>query len=466
MSSERNIRDPIHGFVTVEGRELDVLDTPLFQRLRRIHQLAMARLVYPGALHTRFDHTLGVLHVAGRLRKQLGVDLHHSKIIRLAALLHDIGHGPFSHVTESILKQISGEAIAKEAGGNDKIHELITQQIILESKDLESGLTTKDRKEVVKLLGKGLDQRLYRDIISGPLDADKQDYLLRDSYFCGVSYGVYDIDQLHKSITKADDAGDEVMAVHESGVHGLEQFVLAKYYLTTQVYRHKVRLITDTMLVRCMLLGANEDKLPFLKNLFCIPSAKSKRSRYLKNYLEWDDQRLSIELLKPEFARTQAGQMFRRLVDRRLFKRVLELKIRELTGPLQAAVSQQFSEKRGLIETEAAQKLSSLTGLQIPASQVILHLYKIASVRTQARNDEAGILIKRRRGIVRFEDESILFQSIDESMRDENLDCYAPLPECDDTKRRTIEAQMREWFLTRLQHHFDGQLSLLTENQP
>jgi uncharacterized protein len=330
MGSERNIRDPIHGFINVEGRELDVLDTPLFQRLRRIHQLAMAKLVYPGALHTRFDHTLGVLHVADSLCKRLDVDRHHTKLIRLAALLHDIGHGPFSHVSESILTQISGEALEKKAGKKDKVHELITQQIILENNDLNHGLGVKDREDVVQLLRDGLDQRLYRDIISGPLDADKQDYLLRDSYFCGVSYGVYDIHQLHNTLVKATDGDDEVMVVIKAGLHSLEQFVLAKYYLTTQVYRHKVRLITDNMLVRCMMLGVEHDKLSFLESLFRFPLEEAKRSDYLKNYLEWDDQRLSIELLKNECANTAAGQMFRRLVNRDLFKRVINLKTSEL----------------------------------------------------------------------------------------------------------------------------------------
>jgi HD superfamily phosphohydrolase len=465
MSSERNIRDPIHGFVSVRGRELDVLDTPIFQRLRRIHQLAMACLVYPGALHTRFDHTLGVLHVAGRLCKQLGVDDHHTKIIRLAALLHDIGHGPFSHVSESILARTSGEALAKEAGRKEKIHELITQQIILENPDLQQGLSNKDREEVVKLLRDGLDHRLYRDIISGPLDADKQDYLLRDSYFCGVNYGVYDLDQLHNTLTKASDAGEEVMVVDESGVHSLEQFVLAKYYLTTQVYRHKVRLITDNMLVRAMLLGAEEDNLPFLKALFRFPTIEAKRPSYLQNYLAWDDQRLSIELLKDENASSQAGQMFRRLVDRRLFKRVINLKTRELDGPLPAAVSQRFSEKRKLLEAEVAQQISCVSQKYVRPSEVILHLYKIESVRTQARNDEAGILIKRTRGLVPLEDESVLFQSINESMRDEYLGCYAPLPECDEKKRRSIQEQMRQWFLSRLNHHFNPPTPLLTDTK-
>ena len=466
MSTERHIRDPIHGFVSVQGRELDVLDTPLFQRLRRISQLAMARLVYPGALHTRFDHTLGVLNVASRMCRQLDVDDHHTKIIRLAALLHDIGHGPFSHVSESILTQISGDALANQAGKKEKIHELITQQIILENADLQHGLSRKDREEVVALLRDGLDQRLYRDIVSGPLDADKQDYLLRDSYFCGVNYGIYDLNQLHNTLTRANDAGEDVMVVDDSGVHSLEQFVLAKYYLTTQVYRHKVRLITDSMLVRSMLLGVEEDKLTFMESLFRFPSDESQRTQYFANYLAWDDQRLSAELLKTEHNATLAAQMFKRLVERRLFKRVIDFKTRELEGSLPAAVSQSFVEKRKILEAEVAEKLSSLTGGTIPSSQVILHLYKIDSVRAQARNDEAGILIKRRRGIVRLEDESILFQSINESLRDENLDCYAPLPECDEKKRRTIEDQMRIWFHGRLNHHFSPQLSLILNKTP
>jgi hypothetical protein len=461
MSSERNIRDPVHGFITVEGRELDVLDTPLMQRLRRIHQLAMARLVYPGALHTRFDHTLGVLHVAALLCKQLNVDSHHTRLIRLGALLHDIGHGPFSHVSESILTQISGDALEKKAGKKDKIHELITHQIILENPDLNHGLSSKDREEVVKLLRDGLDQRLYRDIISGPLDADKQDYLLRDSYFCGVSYGVYDIHQLHKTLIKATDRDDEVMVVSKAGLHSLEQFVLAKYYLTTQVYRHKVRLTTDNMLVRCMMLGVEQDKLPFLESLFRYPVEDAERSDYLKNYLEWDDQRLSIELLKPEHDGTEAGKMFRRLVNRNLFKRVLDLKTSELGGPVLTAFSQRFSDKRKVLEVEAGEKLGELTQTKISPSHVILHRYKIDSVRTQARNDEAGVLIKRGDRLVPFDQESVLFQSIDASLRDEHLDCYAPLPSCDEKKRRSIELQMREWFLSRLNYHFDNQLKLM-----
>ena len=182
------------------------------------------------------------------------------------------------------------------------------------------------------------------------------------------------------------------------------------------------------MLIRAMSLGVEQDKLPFLEALYRFPLDEAKRGPYLRNYLDWDDQRLSNELLKSEHEATLAGQMFRRLVDRRLFKRVICLKTGALGGPLPAAVSQRFDEKRNLLEAEIAEKLSSITGTPTLASQVILHLYKIDSVRTQARNDEAGILIKCGHRLVPLQEESVLFKSINEGLRDENLDCYRATP--------------------------------------
>ncbi len=281
------------------------------QRLRGVRQLAMAHLVYPGALHTRFDHTLDVLHVAGRLCEALDVEDEAAGTIRFAALLHDVGHGPFSHVSEQILDDLARLAASPIATRTDKIHEQITQRIILRHEALSNALSTRDRGDVARLLKSGLGCQLYRDIISGPLDADKQDYLLRDSYFCGVRYGVYDIDRLHNSLCRSSDGGDDFLAVESDGVHALEQFVLAKYYLTTQVYRHKVRLITDHMLIRAITVGVRDDKLDFLQGLFLYSEADD----YLENYLGWDDQRLTVRLLSPDCERTFAGQFFRRLAE-------------------------------------------------------------------------------------------------------------------------------------------------------
>lgn len=198
MSKPREIRDPIHGFIQISGTECDIVDSRVFQRLRKVRQLAMAYLVYPGAVHSRFEHTLGVRHVAGQMCARLNVDEEHTDTIQKAALLHDIGHGPFSHVSEMVLEELGGDNFPKnEAGERDKIHEFVTRIVIRTDKELAHLISGKQREQIISLLDDGLDQPLYRGIISGPIDADKQDYLLRDSYYCGVQYGRYDIARLH-----------------------------------------------------------------------------------------------------------------------------------------------------------------------------------------------------------------------------------------------------------------------------
>ena len=121
MSSGLEIRDPIHGFIYREPHEQEIVDSSTFQRLRRLRQLALANLVYPGANHTRFDHSLGAFHVAGRLAQRFGLDATETRLIRLAALLHDIGHAPFSHVSEPILKKHSGDKIGLKP--KQQVHE-------------------------------------------------------------------------------------------------------------------------------------------------------------------------------------------------------------------------------------------------------------------------------------------------------------------------------------------------------
>lgn len=456
MSQSRKVRDPIHGFIELRGRECDILDTPLFQRARRIHQLAMAKLVYPGALHTRFDHTLGVLSVAGRLCDVLRIDADHVPIIRYAALLHDLGHGPFSHVSETILDLLSPHDLEQAAGKKEKIHELITQKVILEHNDLRHALAAKDREEIARLLREGLDLRIHRDIISGPLDADKQDYLLRDSYFCGVNYGVYDIDQFHQTLCAGDDNKDTALMVTANGVHALEQFVLAKYYLTTQVYRHKVRLITDNMLVRAIKLGVEQDKLPFLERLYIYQNTAD----YISNYLLWDDQRLTVELLKPEHENSYAGRMFRDLIERKLLKQVLSLNLKHMPMNVRLALPQQFQQCRSEFEQGIAEELGRQEGAGVDPLHVILHYYKIESVRKQSRNSEAPIMVNKPGKPVPFEEESSLFQSINIGLNEEYLECYAPLAVQDERRKRALREKMANFMIKFLSDKFDQQLNL------
>lgn len=258
MGEARTIRDPIHRFVPLNEQEAALIDAPAFQRLRRLRQLAFAYLVYPSAVHSRFEHSIGVCHIAGLLAKKLQLDPDETKLVRLAALLHDLGHGPFSHVSEEALELYTDRSKLPEK--TDKIHEAITAMLIEGDSAIKNHLAASERSKVLRILSSGYGEPIIRAILSGPLDADKQDYLLRDSYFCGVQYGVFDLPQLHEVLCKIIDSGDQHLMVRQDGVHTLEQFVLAKYYLT-QVIRHRIRLITDQMLIRAIILGIERDNI-------------------------------------------------------------------------------------------------------------------------------------------------------------------------------------------------------------
>lgn len=468
--SKWRVRDPIHGFIELDRREVALLDTAPLQRLRGIRQLAMASLVYPGALHTRFDHTLGVTDVAGRMCRALNVEEDATRLIRLAALLHDVGHGPFSHVSESVLQAVNGSALSGKAKRKDKIHELVTREIILRSSGLSGPVSANDREEVARLLASGWDKRLHRDVVSGPLDADKQDYLLRDSHFCGVSYGHFDVHQLHASLRTVDLSEDEVLGLEGGGLNSLEQFVLAKYYMTTQVYRHKVRLITDQMLTRALHLGSEADALPFLQRLYRYPLGGGEREirDYVENYLEWHDARLEEEILRVEHRDSGVAEIFRRLRGRRLFKRVFETRVADLPPNLKTIVpnADDRDSRREEVETRIADLLSCITGTAVPSRFVVFHFYKIESVRSQSRNSEGSIQIASDGGCRNFEDASMIFASIDEGLKEEKIEVYAPVAYRDDKEKKTLLRRCREEIPRILEEAFSPLPASSPESRP
>src|SRR2546423_2416908 len=238
---------------------MKLIDLDVLQRLRGISQLAMASFVYPAAVHTRFDHTLGVCHVAGEMAEALELDEGDRNFVRLAALLHDIGHGPFSHVSENALERFADRGSLPEGQKRNKIHEVITEHLIRSHRTVVRRLGKDRCDRVAKLLTVGVGDPIQRAIVSGPLDADKQDYLLRDSLFAGVNYGVFDIHQLQRSLVAEEVDGQRELMIRAEGVHAIEQFVMAKYYLTSMVYRHKIRLVTDQMIFRAIVLGIESD---------------------------------------------------------------------------------------------------------------------------------------------------------------------------------------------------------------
>jgi len=455
--ASREIRDPIHGFIKISGTECDIVDSAVFQRLRKVRQLAMAYLVYPGAVHSRFEHTLGVRHVAGKMCERLSVDPEHTDTIQKAALLHDIGHGPFSHVSEQVLEELGTEELKTTAGEKDKIHEVVTRKIIRTDREIGDLISAKQREDIINLLDDGLDQPLYKGIVSGPIDADKQDYLLRDSYYCGVQYGHYDIDRLHAVLARhTDSAGGDIICIEQDGLNTIEQFVLARYFETTQIIRHRIRQITDAMLLRALSLGVRVDNLQFLRDLYTFSDSEA----FARNYLSWNDERLVSRLLEPEHEGTRAGRIFRLLANRRLFKQTLRVRLSDI-GADAAMNPKKVKEVRQTIEAEVAERLSSLQGTQVEPEMVIVEVSK----QPPARKDEGSLLVKDGTRLVPLESQSVIFGSISEKLSEQHLQCYAPLAIADEGRRRTAEDEIRQMVVSRVNQLISAQKPLPLDAQ-
>ena len=444
MARGFQVRDPVHNFVQLREKEVHLLDTPLFQRLRGIQQLAMANLVYPGALHTRFDHSLGVCHVAGLLANQLRLSDDEVELVRLAGLLHDLGHGPFSHVSEHALERYADRSKLSPDQKKEKIHELITASLIRNDPGIRGVIGRETCDMIAKLLAKGHGQPALKAIVSGPLDADKQDYLLRDSKFCGVTYGVFDIHQLHRSLVLYGPEDEKELMIDPNGVHAVEQYALAKYYLTTNVYRHRVRLITDQMIVRAITLGIEVDRLKEMRRLYAFDGSDG----FVENYATWDDARFMLAFGSASRRKSLCADLLLRLKQRRLLKQVFSKPIRSFPKKhretLLALGKPEHHKLRRRIEGAVAKILARQTGESVSARFVILHSFDIKSVRATARNDESGILVARDPKPQPFEQESTLFRSINQRYSDAFVEVYAPVSWANRSERNKLRTAVAE----------------------
>ncbi|MGQ4555003.1 HD domain-containing protein [Halobellus sp. GM3] len=226
------IKDSVHDHIEVEGVAAALLDTESMQRLRHIKQLGTVQLVYPSANHTRFEHSLGVYHLADRALSHLGIEGVRAERLRAAALLHDVGHGPYSHNVERVTHRHTGKY-------HDDVHELLADGEVgdaLRAHDLEPA-------RVADLVaGKGT----YGQLISGELDVDRMDYLVRDAHHTGVPYGTIDHERLIRELTFVD--GELVLA--EGNVQTAESLLLARALMNPTVYQHHVARISKAMLRR------------------------------------------------------------------------------------------------------------------------------------------------------------------------------------------------------------------------
>lgn len=249
------------------------------------------------------------MHVAGRLAKALRLKPKDVELIEKAALLHDVGHGPFSHVSERLLAQYTRP---KDKVGLEEIHEEITRLAIDTDKDLAK-LLKGDKNEVLKLLSKSQVRSIQHDIISGPFDADKLDYLLRDSHYCGVRYGAFDLERIINTVTPINEGRTSYMGINEDGFWAVEQVLLAKHHMNLQVYRHRVKLIIEAMLVRAVEIAVRDGQED-VKHLYQYRA----ESEFVDTYLKWDDEAVMRALR--ESPSPQAKQYAERLLERRLLK--------------------------------------------------------------------------------------------------------------------------------------------------
>lgn len=414
------------------------MDTAVFQRLRGIRQLAMAHLVYPGAFHTRFDHSLGTMHVASRICDRLmefhKIDEDGRRIVRVAALLHDIGHGPFSHVTEYLLDRHYDRKALGELGSRGKIHESLTVQIIDENPEIASILPTEERQAVLGLLGESKRRDFKRDIISSSLDADKMDYLLRDSYFAGVRYGWFDLEKIIDACRVAEAGGESYLALHHEGIYAFEQLAMAKYHMGQQVYFHRVRAITDAMLVRGLSI-AIQDGGALVSSLFRYDGSPE----FLERYLAYDDDKLLRTLAESQHVKVQ--DLFSRLLERRLFKQICDLPLtpEEVKN---AVVRDRLA--RLDPETNGTRTLEEAIGdrLAIDPDFVIVNKWSVGNPTFRTASDRLNpeeILIFDKRNTPRkpseFPDLTFAFNTTAESR--ESIQVYAPQDHWSDPEAET-----------------------------
>ncbi len=264
------INDPLYGFITIADRLVfDVIEHPYFQRLRRIEQLGLASMVYPGALHTRFHHALGSMHLMGQaietLRsKGLEISSIEAQGAILAILLHDIGHGPFSHTLEHhIVYQIP--------------HEDITLMFM---KHLNSEFGNR-LDTAIAIFENSYPRKFLHQLVSGQLDVDRLDYLMRDSFYTGVNEGVISTDRILKMLTVVDDE----LAVELKGIYSIEKFIVARRLMYWQVYYHKTVLAVENMLMsildRARCLSGESIVLPGASTLMYFLTRRIDKQQFL-----------------------------------------------------------------------------------------------------------------------------------------------------------------------------------------
>ena len=230
------IRDSVYGDIRLNNFEVKIMDMPQFQRLRRIKQLGLISLIYPGATHTRFEHCIGTMNLGSKLAEELGLSSDEIELIRASALLHDVGHGPFSHVSEGVLS-VPHEELTKYVVTKTSMRDLLEEKF--------------DVNDIVDIVnGKGY----LGPIVSGELDVDRMDYLLRDSHNTGVAYGIIDYERIISNLQLEDG-----LILDIKGVQAAEGALVSRYFMYPSVYQHHTTRIVNSMFRRALKKIIDDD---------------------------------------------------------------------------------------------------------------------------------------------------------------------------------------------------------------
>ncbi|MEL6841882.1 MAG: HD domain-containing protein [Bacteroidota bacterium] len=314
LKSPKIINDPVHGFVEIpRGTLLRLIDEPAFQRLRRIKQLGMSSLVYPGAVHTRFNHALGAMHLMRQAldtlrRKKVEISKKEYRAALIAILMHDIGHGPFSHALEYAI-----------------IPNLHHEQMSLA---LMQYLNRKYRGKLdlaIKIFEGEYERGFFHQLVSGQLDMDRMDYLIRDSFFTGVVEGVVGIDRIIKILNVYKDK----LVCEDKGIYSLEKFVVARRLMYWQVYLHKAAISAESTLVNILkrvrqlveegkTVWLDENLAFFFENDI---SPDDLSDEVIERFIRLDDGDIEFALKKWQFSEDKVlADLCQRIASRRLLK--------------------------------------------------------------------------------------------------------------------------------------------------
>ena len=316
LKRHKILNDPVYGFITIPSELIfSIIDHPYFQRLRRIKQLGLTDYVYPGALHTRFHHAIGAMHLMSITLDNLrhkGIEISEEEYEAglIAILLHDIGHGPFSHALEfSILQNIPHESLSL----------LVIQKL---NKELNNQLDLS-----IKIFKGEYERKFFNQLVSSQLDIDRLDYLQRDCFFTGVSEGAIGADRIIKMM----DIKDDQLVIEEKGIYSIENFLSARRLMYWQVYLHKTTVSAEKMMISLINrakhlsqngqnLIATDELLYFLKGNFSLNDFENK-GVLLENFLTLDDFDIwgAIKLWKnhEDYILKNLSRMF---LERNLFK--------------------------------------------------------------------------------------------------------------------------------------------------